>query len=77
MNKKGGVSMSYKSKADRIREKVKQDLLNQLEQKGLDGEHYNDSCDKILKTNNQMIKILEFLKINPDENIDGSDADEL
>ena len=37
----------------------------------------NESCDMILKTNNQMIKILEFLKINPDENIDGSDNDEL
>lgn len=118
MNKKGGVIVSYKSKADRLREKVRQDLLIQLEQKGLDGEHYknliddyifmylqkekcqkdinengviieytnsygkksrkkNESCDMILKTNNQMIKILEFLKINPDENIDGSDNDEL
>ncbi|WRK55266.1 hypothetical protein SD457_10940 [Coprobacillaceae bacterium CR2/5/TPMF4] len=37
--------MSYKSKADRLREKVRQDLLIQLEQKGLDGEHYKNLID--------------------------------
>lgn len=97
--------------------RIKKSLMDQLTQKGLDGEFYknliedyiyfyrmkdrlqkeidndgaiiryqnsygsmvtkkNDACDMLLKTNAQMLKILDFLKIKPDENIDMSDDDD-
>lgn len=38
----------------------------------------NESCDMLLKTNQQMLKILEFLGIKPSENITiGNDEDVL
>lgn len=106
------------SKEKRLRKEIKEDLINQLSQKGLLDKYYldlvddymnlwdiknmlnkdiksrgvvveqpsikgmivkkkNESCDQLLKTNKQMTSLLEYLNINPKENILGDEDDEL
>lgn len=43
---------------------------------GQSGYKKNDSCDLLLKYNQQMIKLLEYLGIKPSENIEIGDEDD-
>lgn len=43
---------------------------------GQTGFKKNDSCDLLLKYNQQMIKLLDYLGIKPSENIDVGDEDD-
>lgn len=50
-------------------------IVKSYNSKGIPINKKNENCDMILKTNQQMLKILEFLKITPSENVitDGDD----
>lgn len=51
--------------------------ITTLNSKGLPIEKKNESYDLLLKYNQQMIKLLEYLGIKPSENILGDEDDEL
>lgn len=63
------------------KEDAQEDILNRgnivdyVNSKGFESQKKNENCDILLKNNQQMIKILEYLGIKPSENI--SDKDDL
>ena len=53
-------------------------IVDYTNSKGFESQKKNESCDIILKNNQQMIKILEYLGIKPSENIsDKDDVDDI
>lgn len=51
--------------------------IKTINAKGLSIEKKNESYDLLLKYNQQMIKLLEYLGIKPSENLTGDEDDEL